>query len=541
MSDRSTPGEPVGPSAASLEDAGRPVSASDPKASAPRDGDEEASRESDTPADNEQVRVRRAKLAELREAGPAFPNDFQPDSSCAALVAGFGALEGTEVEEKSGLYRLGGRLVAIRDFGKTTFLKLQDGSGEIQLFANKGQLGDETYALAKKLDTGDIVGVAGRLFRTKTGELTLRLESLRLLVKSLRPLPEKWHGLQDKEARYRQRYVDLIVNEDVRRTFRRRAAVISCMRRFFADEGYLEVETPLLQPIAGGAAAKPFVTHHNALSMDLFMRIAPELYLKRLVVGGFERVYEIGRMFRNEGISLQHNPEFTMCEFYQAWATCEDLIALTRRMFASLAREITGSEQVAYGDVTLDFADMKRVEMVEAVAAALGVSRGEALDVEVLAAAADRLGIEPKKRQPGLGLLADVFEHTCEEALVQPTFVTGFPIEISPLARRRDDDPRFVDRFELYVAKREIANGFSELNDPEDQHERFLEQARRKEAGDEEACDIDEDYVRALEVGLPPTAGQGIGIDRLVMLLTDSSSIRDVILFPHLRHEGRVR
>jgi lysyl-tRNA synthetase class 2 len=541
MSDRSTPGEPVGPSAASLEDAGRPVSASDPKASAPRDGDEEASRESDTPADNEQVRVRRAKLAELREAGPAFPNDFQPDSSCAALVAGFGALEGTEVEEKSGLYRLGGRLVAIRDFGKTTFLKLQDGSGEIQLFANKGQLGDETYALAKKLDTGDIVGVAGRLFRTKTGELTLRLESLRLLVKSLRPLPEKWHGLQDKEARYRQRYVDLIVNEDVRRTFRRRAAVISCMRRFFADEGYLEVETPLLQPIAGGAAAKPFVTHHNALSMDLFMRIAPELYLKRLVVGGFERVYEIGRMFRNEGISLQHNPEFTMCEFYQAWATCEDLIALTRRMFASLAREITGSEQVAYGDVTLDFADMKRVEMVEAVAAALGVSRGEALDVEVLAAAADRLGIEPKKRQPGLGLLADVFEHTCEEALVQPTFVTGFPIEISPLARRRDDDPRFVDRFELYVAKREIANGFSELNDPEDQHERFLEQARRKEAGDEEACDIDEDYVRALEVGLPPTAGKGIGIDRLVMLLTDSSSIRDVILFPHLRHEGRVR
>jgi lysyl-tRNA synthetase class 2 len=541
MSDRSTPGEPVGPSAASLEDEGRPVSGSDRKAAAPSTAESDASRESDTPADNEQVRVRRAKLADLRQAGPAFPNDFTPDSSCEALVAGFGTLEGTDVEEKSGLYRLGGRILAIRDFGKTTFLKLQDGSGELQLFANKGQLGDETYALVKKLDTGDIVGVSGRLFRTKTGELTLRLDTLRLLVKSLRPLPEKWHGLQDKEARYRQRYLDLIVNEDVRRTFRRRAAVISVMRRFFAEEGYLEVETPLLQPIAGGAAAKPFVTHHNALSMDLFMRIAPELYLKRLVVGGFERVYEIGRMFRNEGISLQHNPEFTMCEFYQAWATCEDLIALTRRMFATLAREITGSEQVAYGDVTLDFADMKRVEMVDAVAAALEISRGEALDVKVLAAAADRLGIEPKKRQPGLGLLADVFEHTCEETLVQPTFVTGFPIEISPLARRNDDDPRFVDRFELYVAKREIANGFSELNDPEDQHERFLEQARRKEAGDEEACDIDEDYVRALEVGLPPTAGQGIGIDRLVMLLTDSSSIRDVILFPHLRHEGRVR
>ncbi len=540
MSDRSTPGEPQGSSAAS--ESGQEAT----ERASRKNADEAAASASRSEADaalqeSEQVRVRRAKLAELRQGGPAFPNDFQPDSSCGTLVAEFGALEAAVIEEKSGLYRLGGRILAIRDFGKTTFLKLQDGSGAIQLFANKGHLGDEAYALAKRLDTGDIVGVTGRLFRTRTGELTLRLESLRLLVKALRPLPEKWHGLQDKEARYRQRYVDLVVNEDVRRTFRRRAAVIACLRRFFADEGYLEVETPLLQPIAGGAAARPFVTHHNALSMDLFMRIAPELYLKRLVVGGFERVYEIGRMFRNEGISLQHNPEFTMCEFYQAWATAEDLIALTRRMFATLAREITGSEQVPYGEVTLDFADMKRVEMVEAVAAALGISRDEALDVKVLAAAADRLGIEPKKRQPGLGLLADVFEHTCEDSLVQPTFVTGFPIEISPLARRNDKDPRFVDRFELYVARREIANGFSELNDPEDQHERFLDQARRKEAGDEEACDIDDDYVRALEVGLPPTAGQGIGIDRLVMLLTDSQSIRDVILFPHLRHEGRVR
>jgi lysyl-tRNA synthetase class 2 len=527
MSDSSTPGGPEGTAAESAGD--------QDVAGSPPGGAEAAAREV------EQVRVRRSKLADLRAAGPAFPNDFQPDAACEDLVLRFGTMEGPEVEEKSGTYRLGGRLIAIRDHGKTTFLKLQDGSGSLQLFANKGQLGDDAYALVKSLDSGDIVGVTGRLFRTRAGELTLRVESIRLMVKALRPLPEKWHGLQDKEARYRQRYVDLIVNEDVRRTFRRRAAVVSCLRRFFADEGYLEVETPLLQPIAGGAAAKPFVTHHNALSMDLFMRIAPELYLKRLVVGGFERVYEIGRMFRNEGISLQHNPEFTMCEFYQAWATCEDLIALTRRMFALLAREITGSEQVPYGDVTLDFGDMKRVEMVEAVAAALGVSRTEALDLAVLSAAADRLGIEPKKRQPGLGLLADVFEHTCEDSLVQPTFVTGFPIEISPLARRSDADPRFVDRFELYVAKREIANGFSELNDPEDQNERFVEQARRKDAGDEEACDIDEDYVRALEVGLPPTAGQGIGIDRLVMLLTDSASIRDVILFPHLRHEGRVR
>jgi lysyl-tRNA synthetase, class II len=542
MSDRSTPGETVVSPAASSKDADPSVSGKD--APAPRTVAAAPAAESEdqiAAKESEQVRVRRGKLDELRRTGPAFPNDFQPDTSCETLIAGFGALEGLEVEEKSGLFRLGGRILAIRDIGKIAFLKLQDGSGSLQLFAGKGQLDDETWAVVKKLDVGDIVGVTGRLFRTKTGELTLRLETLRLLVKALRPLPEKWHGLQDKESRYRQRYVDLIVNEDVRRTFRRRAAVISSLRRFFADEGYLEVETPLLQPIAGGAAAKPFVTHHNALSMDLFMRIAPELYLKRLVVGGFERVYEIGRMFRNEGISLQHNPEFTMCEFYQAWATCEDLIALTRRMFATLAREITGSEQVAYGDVTLDFSDMKRVEMVEAVASALGVSRDEALDVKVLAAAADRLGIDPKKRQPGLGLLADIFEHECEDSLVQPTFVTGFPIEISPLARRNDRDPRFVDRFELYVARREIANGFSELNDPEDQNERFVEQARRKEAGDEEACDIDEDYVRALEVGLPPTAGEGIGIDRLVMLLTDSASIRDVILFPHLRHEGRVR
>jgi lysyl-tRNA synthetase class 2 len=492
--------------------------------------------------ESEQIRVRRAKLAELREAGCAFPNDFKPDTGCAALVAEFGEVPGEEVEARSGTYRLGGRVVAIRDFGKTTFLKLQDGEGSLQLFANKAQLGDEAYGLVRRLDVGDIVGATGSLFRTRTGELTLRLDALRLLVKSLRPLPEKWHGLTDKESRYRQRYVDLIVHEDVRRTFRRRAAIIAGLRRFLGDEGYLEVETPLLQPIAGGATARPFVTHHNALSMDLYMRVAPELYLKRLVVGGFERVFELGRMFRNEGISLQHNPEFTMCEFYQAWATVDDLVALTERLLQTLAREVTGSEQVPYGDTVLDFSSpMRRVDMADAVAAALGVTREQALDLEVLAAAADRLGIEPKKRQPGLGLLADVFEATCEQDLVQPTFVTGFPLEISPLARKNDADPRFVDRFELYVARREIANGFSELNDPEDQHERFLEQMRRREAGDEEACEVDEDYVRALEVGLPPTAGEGIGIDRLVMLLTDSPSIRDVLLFPHLRHEGRVR
>ncbi len=492
--------------------------------------------------ENDQIRARRAKLADLRQTGVAFPNDFKPDATCGRLGEEFGPLSGEEVEERSLEYRLGGRIVAVRDFGKTTFLKLQDGSGSIQLFANRQALGEDGYAVARRLDTGDIVGVSGRLFRTRTGELTMRLDGLRLLVKALRPLPDKWHGLVDKEARYRQRYVDLIVNEDVRRTFRRRAAVIGGLRRFLEGEGYLEVETPLLQPIAGGATARPFVTHHNALSMDLYMRVAPELYLKRLVVGGFERVFEIGRMFRNEGISLQHNPEFTMCEFYQAWATVEDLIDLTERLLSTLAREVTGSEQVPYGDVVLDFsAPLRRLSMVDAVASKLGVSRDEALDLRVLSRAADDLALDPKKRQPGLGLLADVFEATCEDDLVQPTFVTEFPLEISPLARRNDADPRFVDRFELYVARREIANGFSELNDPEDQHERFLEQARRREAGDDEACEVDEDYVRALEVGLPPTAGEGIGIDRLVMLLTDSASIRDVLLFPHLRHEGRVR
>jgi len=492
--------------------------------------------------ESQHVRVRRAKLAELRAAGVAFPNDFKPDACCAELLAAFGEFDAGQVVERSGRYRLGGRVVAVRDFGKSLFLSLRDSSGNLQLFARAGELAPDVYALVRRLDVGDVVGAEGSLFRTRTGELTLRLTSLRLLVKALRSLPEKWHGLVDKEARYRQRYLDLIVNEDVRETFRRRAAVVSGIRRFLGDEGFLEVETPLMQPIAGGATAKPFITHHNALSMDLYLRVAPELYLKRLVVGGFERVFELGRMFRNEGISLQHNPEFTMCEFYQAWATYDDLMALTERLLSTLALAVTGGVKVTYGDGVIDFsAPFARLDMAAAVAEVCALSRDEALDRGVLERIADRLGIEPAKRQPGLGLLADVFEATCEQKLVQPTFVTGFPLEISPLARRCDDDPRFVDRFELYVAGREIANGFSELNDPEDQQERFVEQLRRREAGDEEAQQLDEDYVRALEVGLPPTAGEGIGVDRLIMLLTDSASIRDVILFPHLRPESRAR
>ncbi len=485
----------------------------------------------------EQVRVRRAKLAALREQAGAFPKDWTPDTSAGRLVAEFGAMEGEAVEAATGTYSLGGRVMAIRSFGKSTFLGLQDGSGTIQLFASKGDLG-EAYAGVKKLDVGDIVGARGTLFRTRTGELTLRCDELRLMVKSLRPLPEKWHGLQDKETRYRQRYVDLIVNAEVRETFRRRATVTATVREFLGERGYLEVETPMMQPIVGGATARPFVTHHNALSMDLYLRVAPELYLKRLVVGGLERVFELNRNFRNEGLSRQHNPEFTMLEFYQAWATYEDLMALTEEMLGEIARRVTGGTRVVFEGTELDFSPpFRRLPMAEAVAAKAGIPVADATDVAALTALADRMGIAREGRQEGLGILADVFEHLCEADLVQPTFVTGFPAEVSPLARRSDADPRFVDRFEMYAAGREIANGFSELNDPEDQRERFLVQVRRREAGDAEAQMLDEDYVRALEYGLPPTAGEGIGIDRLTMLLTDSASIRDVILFPHLRPE----
>jgi lysyl-tRNA synthetase class 2 len=488
--------------------------------------------------EDEQVRVRREKLAGLRDAGPAFPNDFKRDALCGDLVAEFGELDAEAVEEKSGRYAVAGRVVAIRSFGKTIFLALRDGSGDLQLYAQKKELNEDTFAVVKGLDIGDVVGGAGSLFRTRTGELTLRLESFRLLVKALRPLPEKWHGLTDVEMRFRQRYVDLIVNEDVRETFRARAQVVSGIRGFLSDRGFLEVETPMMQPIAGGAAAKPFVTHHNALSTDLFLRIAPELYLKRLVVGGFERVFELNRNFRNEGISTEHNPEFTMCEFYQAYATYEDLMSLTEEMFAFLANDLHGSTVVEFDGKQIDMtAPFARMTMAEAVAANSRLTPAEAEDLAALTAFADELEIDPKTRKPGLGLLADVFDEVAEARLVQPTFITSFPLVVSPLARESDDKPGFVDRFELFVAGREIANGFSELNDPEDQRDRFLAQVGQRDAGDDEAHAMDEDYVRALEYGLPPTAGEGIGIDRLVMLLTGRTSIREVLLFPQLKAE----
>jgi len=489
--------------------------------------------------EDEQIVVRRAKLAGLRAKGEAFPNDFRPTAVCADLVARFGALDGSELEREGGPFRLAGRIVAIRSFGKSAFLTIQDGSARLQLYAQLQSLGEEAYGTVRTLDIGDIIGVEGALFRTRTGELTLRCTSLRLLVKALRPLPEKWHGLTDVETRYRRRYVDLITNDEVREVFRRRTQVVQGIRDFLVARGFLEVETPMMQPIAGGAAARPFVTHHNALSLDMYLRVAPELYLKRLVVGGLGRVFELNRNFRNEGVSPQHNPEFTMCEFYQAYATYEDLMGLTEELVERLAREVRGARTFAYQGTTLDFsAPFARVTIPEAVASKTGLSPDAVLDPSTLAGVASRLEI-PVVGAPSLAILVDIFDRLVEEELVQPTFVTGFPVGVSPLARRSAHDARFVDRFELYIAGREIANGFSELNDPEDQHERFLAQVEAREAGDEEAQMMDEDYIRALEYGLPPTAGEGIGVDRLVMMLTDSASIRDVILFPHLRPERR--
>ncbi len=486
--------------------------------------------------EDEQVRVRREKLAGLRKAGQAYPNDFRPDALLSELLARFVDLDEHEVERTSGVYRIAGRIVAIRAFGRATFLVLKDRGGSLQIYAQRDSLGVETYDAVKSFDLGDIVAAEGALFRTRTGELTLRSTSIRLLVKALRPLPEKWHGLTDVETRYRQRYVDLIVNDEARQTFAKRAQVVRAMRAFLEARGFVEVETPMMQAIAGGAAARPFVTHHNALDVDLYLRIAPELYLKRLVVGGIERVFEINRNFRNEGISTQHNPEFTMCEFYQAYASYEDLMTLTEEMFSVLAREVAGGETISYGGETIHLtAPFASMTMAEAVASKSRLSASEAEDPQALERLADELGIERAKRKPGLGLLADGFETIAEKSRVDPTVITRFPMEVSPLARASDADPRFVDRFELFVAGREIANGFSELNDAEEQHARFAAQLEQKVAGDDEAHAMDEDYVRALEYGLPPTAGEGIGVDRLVMLLTDSPSIRDVILFPQLK------
>ena len=486
---------------------------------------------------HDQIAQRKAKLATLREAGNAFPNDFRRDALAAPLHARYDDPDGEQLQADGIRVKVGGRLMTRRVMGKASFAHMQDISGRLQLYVRRDDLPEGVYAEFKKWDIGDIVGAEGILFKTKTGELSVKVDAIRLLTKSLRPLPEKFHGLADQETRYRQRYLDLITNEASRDTFRLRSRIVDYIRRFLTDRDYLEVETPMMQPIPGGAVARPFITHHNALGMDLYLRIAPELYLKRLVVGGMERVFEINRNFRNEGISTQHNPEFTMLEFYQAYADYHDLMDLTEAMVRGLATDVLGNSQITYQSDVYDFGKpFARMTVKESILHYNPeISAGELEELPRARQVAERLEI-PLKDTFGLGKVQiEIFEKTVEDRLKDPTFITAFPTEVSPLARRNDDDAFVTDRFEFFVAGREIANGFSELNDAEDQAERFQEQVKEREAGDQEAMYYDADYIVALEHGLPPTAGEGIGIDRLVMLLTDSPSIRDVLLFPHLR------
>jgi len=482
--------------------------------------------------------TRRAKLAELRAAGRAYPNDFRPGDRAADLHARFGASAAEELERERSSARIAGRIVGKRSFGQAMFVVVEDASGRIQTYLRRDQLSPEAFALARSLDLGDVVGVAGKVFRTKTNELTVAASEVALLAKCLHAPPEKWHGLADVEIRHRQRYLDLIANPGVRDTLRKRSRVIAGVRRFLDERGFLEVETPILQQVAGGATARPFRTHHNTLDLDLQLRIAPELFLKRLMVGGLERVFEIGRNFRNEGISTQHNPEFTMLEFYQAYATFEDLMPLTEALVCGLADEIVGSRVLRYGEHAIDLnPPWRRIALLDETARAAGCSSEELRDAAAARRVAERHGIAIPPAAGAGWIATALFEHLIEPTLVQPTFVTGFPAEVSPLARPNDRDPFLVDRFELYVVARELANGFSELNDPELQKERFAEQLENRARGDDEAHPMDEDYVTALEYAMAPAAGEGIGIDRLVMLLCDAPSIRDVIAFPLLRPE----
>ena len=487
------------------------------------------------------VDQRRAKLDDLRAHGHnPFANGFNVDATANMVLLAHEADDAVALETVETVYHVAGRIMAKRDFGKAAFVQIQDRTGRLQVYVAKNLVGDERFELFRKFDLGDIVGLTGRPFRTKTDELSLRAESIVLLTKSLLPLPEKWHGLTDVETRYRQRYLDLMVNPDVRQVFRQRSQIVSLIREYMVDRDYLEVETPMMQPLAGGATAKPFMTHHNTLKMDLFLRIAPELYLKRLVVGGFERVFEINRNFRNEGISIQHNPEFTMMEFYQAYATYEDLMVLTEDLICHVAEQVVGSLQFKYGEREVDLSrPWQRLTVREAVLKYGDISEADVNDRDQLLAYAKRLGLDFDQKIGYGKLLTEVFDAVAEPELWQPTFITQYPTEVSPLSRKNDLDESVVDRFELFVVGRELANAFSELNDPDDQRERFIKQLAEKEAGDEEAHAMDDDYIRALEYGLPPTAGEGIGIDRLVMLLTNSQSIRDVILFPQLRPEAK--
>ena len=487
----------------------------------------------------EQMEVRQQKLLTLKEGGHSlYPNDFKPGHLTSRIVADFGALPEEDLGSLQTNFSLAGRIMGIRSFGKASFFHLQDRQGRLQVYVRRDRLGEEGYQLFQLLDVGDIVGVWGNLFRTKTKELTINAQGIRLLCKCLRPLPEKWHGLADVESRYRQRYVDLMVNQEVREVFERRSRIVRLIRRFFEEREFLEVETPMMQSIPGGAAARPFSTHHNTLDLDLYLRVAPELFLKRLLVGGMERVFELNRNFRNEGTSVRHNPEFTMLEFYQAYATYEDLMALTEELFVTVAREILGSLKVSAGDQLIDLQPpWRRLSLAQAIEEYGGASKGQAATLDGLLAYARAKDLHVDPGLPYGNLLVEVFEKVAESQLIQPTFVMGYPLEVSPLARKNDTNPALVDRFELYIGGRELANAFSELNDPLDQRSRFLQQAESRKSGDELANAMDEDFLRALEYGMPPAAGEGIGIDRLVMLFTDSPSIRDVILFPLLRPE----
>lgn len=486
---------------------------------------------------NELIAQRKMKLCELRERGVAFPNDFRRDVMSGELHAHYADKDNEFLEKEKIHVKVAGRIMLCRIMGKASFIQIQDMSGRIQCYLRKNELGEKVYDEFKKWDLGDIVGIEGFLFKTKTGELTVHAESARLLTKALRPLPDKFHGLADRERRYRQRYLDLISNETSREVFKVRSQILEGIRHFLNQRGFLEVETPMMQVMPGGALARPFVTHHNALDMALYLRIAPELYLKRLVVGGFERVFEINRNFRNEGLSLHHNPEFTMLEFYQAYADYHDLIDLTEEMIKTLAQDILGTQVIHYQGSDYDFSKpFHRISLSDAVLHYNPkLTQKDLEDKAKLSAYAVGLGIEVKPTY-GLGKIQmEIFEKTVECNLHEPTFITEYPAEVSPLARRNNDNPFITDRFEIFIAGYEVGNGFSELNDPEDQAERFRAQVAEKELGDEEAMHFDEDYIVALEHGMPPTAGEGIGIDRLVMLFTDSASIRDVLLFPHMR------
>jgi lysyl-tRNA synthetase, class II len=494
----------------------------------------------ETPQDREKlVEERRAKLKGIRDKGAAFPNDFAREHYAADLVAQHGASANEQLEATPIPATIAGRLMLKRVMGKACFGTLRDMTGAIQIFVSENDTGADALAAFKQYDLGDIVGVTGTMFKTRTGELTVKAKSVRLLTKSLRPLPEKFHGLTDQETKYRQRYVDLITNEETRKAFQVRSRAVQAIREFLLTERYLEVETPMMQPIPGGATARPFTTHHNALDIQLYLRIAPELYLKRLVVGGYEKVFEINRNFRNEGISTRHNPEFTMLEFYCAYTDYEYMIGIIPRMLLATVQAATGAGKLTYQGQEIDFSKpYERLTITQAIKKYHpSVTDATLGDRKALVAELEKRKIAYREGDGLGGLQLTLFENTVEEKLIQPTFIVDYPTEVSPLARRSDRNPEITERFELYIAGRELANGFSELNDPEDQAERFSLQAKQKDAGDHEAMHYDADYIRALEYGMPPASGAGIGIDRLVMLLTDSPSIRDVILFPLLRPE----